>query len=161
MNESKAALVVGLTQNQNRTSVRLTRNGGTVPIPAGSQGHPLATPVNRNKQNSTTEVVFPSLPNLSSLSPSSPHTWFSLLGCAAAHQSPIRIKACAHSWGQVFCYRIKSKNSGNSLLLLPPIQTFPQPGKLLASNGQKQRCARTHHPERIIFPKTHLSNYHM
>jgi hypothetical protein len=58
-------------------------------------GHPLAAPSNKNKQNPTANSVSPSLPNLSSPSPSSPHTWFSLLGCAAAHQSPIRIKACA------------------------------------------------------------------
>lgn len=55
-------------------------------------GHPLATPVNRNEQNPTTEVVFPSLSNLSSQPLSSLHTWFSFIGCAA-HQSPIRIKA--------------------------------------------------------------------
>ena len=60
---------------------------------AKAGGHPLATPVNRHKQNPTTEVVFPSLPNLSSQPLSSPHTWFSIIGCAVAHQSPIRIKA--------------------------------------------------------------------
>lgn len=58
-------------------------------------GHPLATPVNRNKQNPTNKVVFSSLPNLFSQPLSSPHTWFSIIGCAVAHQSPIRIKACA------------------------------------------------------------------
>ena len=46
-------------------------------------GHPLATPVNKNKQNPTTKVVFPSLPNLYSQPLSSPHTWFSLPGWAA------------------------------------------------------------------------------
>ena len=64
--------------------------------PGSPWGHPLAVSVNRENRNPAIFPAFFPVPSRTVCrSRVSPHTWFSNVGVAVAHQSPIRIKALA------------------------------------------------------------------